>query len=169
MRVLAIDQSYTSCGIVVFDDATIAYAERYVSDTKEDKFNRAFQVAEHLRQIALHYDVDFVAMEGLAFAKNGNATRDLAGLQFSIATLLDYIEGYDIIIIPPNSVKRVATGKGNADKDEMVNKLPKKALKIFESLGVKKTTGLRDLSDAFWIGKAAIEQRKLEEQEKESK
>ena len=48
--------------------------------------------------------------------------------------------------------KKLACGKGNADKKILVDNLPTDVREYFDKLGVKKTTGLGDLSDAYWIG-----------------
>jgi Holliday junction resolvasome RuvABC endonuclease subunit len=155
MKILAIDQSYTSCGIVVLNDGQIQYVERFVTDKTRDIFERAWELTEHLRAIALNCKPDVIALEGLAFAKNGNATRDLASLQSAIVTVLRFIDKYDTMIISPNTVKKVATGKGNSSKEEMVEMLPEDVRREFDALGVKKTTGLHDLCDAYFIGIAA--------------
>jgi Holliday junction resolvasome RuvABC endonuclease subunit len=155
MKILAIDQSYTSCGIVLLQDSEMVLCERFVTDKTTDVFERAWELVTHLREVARNNTPDLIAIEGLAFAKNGNATRDLAGLQFAIVTALRYIDGYEVIIISPNTVKKTATGKGNSSKDEMVDALPDVVRQEFDALGVRKTTGLQDLSDAFWIGKSA--------------
>lgn len=154
-NILAVDQSYTSCGIVVLNKDIVTHAERFVTDKTLDIFERANQAAKHLVGVANTFDVEYVAIEGLAFSKVGNATRDLAGLQFTIVHELRFGEKYNIRIVSPNAVKKVATGKGNANKELLLEYLPKDALKKFESLGVKKTTGLLDLTDAYWIGRAA--------------
>ena len=60
--------------------------------------------------------------------------------------------------MPPNTVKKVATGKGKADKQELYEALPLKPQALFsEKMGLKKTTGLYDLTDAYWIGVATQE------------
>jgi len=159
MKILAIDQSYTSCGIVVLNDGKMHYCERFVTDKTKDIYERAWDLVEHLRAIALNCKPDIIALEGLAFAKNGNATRDLAGLQSAIITVLRFIDDYHVVIIPPNTVKKTATGKGNASKDDMVDALPHEVRQEFDALGVRKTTGLQDLSDAYWIGKSTEEQQ----------
>jgi Holliday junction resolvasome RuvABC endonuclease subunit len=135
------------------------FCERFVTDKTKDVFERAWDLVEHLRAIALNCKPDIVALEGLAFAKNGNATRDLAGLQSAIVTVLRFIDRHEVVIVPPNTVKKTATGKGNASKDEMVDALPLEVRQEFDALGVRKTTGLQDLSDAYWIGKSAEEQQ----------
>lgn len=169
MRVLSIDQSFTSCGFVILDDEEahiythgVISAERYCTNGSSDIFARAWSIAQHAAQLAQQFDVDFIALEGLAFSKLGNATRDLAGLQFTIISVVRFINEYDVVIVPPNAVKKTATGKGNAKKELLYEVLPEITKKYFLSLGVKKTTGLLDLTDAFWIGKAALLLKKYE-------
>lgn len=156
MRILAIDQSYTSSGLVILDDGSITHAELFSSVPTEDIFMRAWAVTEHIQKLAGKFKPDFVAMEGLAFSKFGNATRDLAGLQYMIMGILRFVEGYEVLVISPNTVKKVATGKGNAKKELLLESLPEDVKSRFVSMGAKKTKGLYDLSDAYWIGRAGI-------------
>ena len=157
MRVLAIDQSYKSCGIVVLEDDDMVFYERYVTDAETDIYNRARQLAVHIQLMAMKFQPDKIALEGLAFGSRGNATRDLGGLLFTIVVMLR-IDGWKPEVIPPTSVKKAATGKGKANKNDIINALPKDVRKKFDELGVKKTTGLSDLADAFFIGKFVLEQ-----------
>jgi crossover junction endodeoxyribonuclease RuvC len=156
MRILAIDQSYTSSGLVILDDGKILHAEIFSSDANEDIFMRAWAVTEHIQKLAKRFGPDHIAMEGLAFSKFGNATRDLAGLQYMIMGILRFVEGYNVLVISPNTVKKVATGKGNAKKEQLLESLPSDVKSHFEDMGAKKTKGLYDLSDAYWIGQAGI-------------
>lgn len=165
MKILAIDQSFTSSGIVVLLDKKLYFCERYVTDKTKDVFERAWELTEHLRAIALSCKPDAVAIEGLAFVSKGNATRDLAILQGVIIATLRFVDGYDVVIVPPTAVKCIATGGGKAGKDDMVDALPDDVRNEFDALGVKKTTGLRDLADAFWIGKFAEEQLSAQDAE----
>ena len=149
MKILGIDQSYTSCGIVVIEDGKLIHAEKFVSTKTKDIYSRAWEVACHTSCVALQHNVDAVALEGLAFGGKGNATRDLAGLQFAITIELQIHNGYDCSIIGIGTAKKLACGKGNADKKLLVDSLPPDVRKYFDELGVKKTTGLADLSDAY--------------------
>ena len=156
-RVLAVDQSYKSCGIVVFEDEDMVFYERYVTDVESDMYDRANQLALHLQLIAAKRMPDVIALEGLAFGSKGNATRDLGGLLYTIVVLLRR-DGWKPIILPPTAVKKAATGKGKANKNDIINALPEDVRAKFDELGVKKTTGLSDLADAYFIGKAAMSQ-----------
>lgn len=151
MIILGLDQSFTCSGFVVLDDDAMIYCERFKTDKKDNIYERTWQVVSRVKELADQFDPDYLAIEGLAFASVGNATRDLAGLQFAIISNLSYQDGYEVRIAPPTSVKKEATGKGRVDKMELVEALPPEVREAFDLIGVKKTTGLRDLADAYWI------------------
>lgn len=156
--ILSIDQSFTSSGICIFEDGKMIHAERFVTDKALDIYERAWKVADKVVDVAKHFNVSHVGIEGLAFSKFGDATRDLAGLQFVIITRLRFIENMNVVIVPPNTVKKVATGKGNAKKEELLECLPPDIREVFDKMNLKKSTGLLDLTDAFWIGKSVENQ-----------
>jgi len=162
MKILAIDQSYTCSGIVVLRDSEMLHCEKFVTDKSKDIFTRAWQVVQRVVKVTKDYNPDVIGMEGLAFSSRGNATRDLAGLQFSITTHMRYVKGADVRIVAPGTVKKVATGKGNSPKELLVECLPENIRAAFDELGVKKTTGLGDLSDAYWIARTIEEIEKNE-------
>ena len=155
MIVLGIDQSYNSTGIVVLKNDNIIHSECFKSNKDFDRFGQAYEIALHIGNIVDTYKPDIVAIEGLAFGMRGNVTRDLGGLQFVIVAHLQEVKKQQVMIIAPLTVKKFATGSGKATKSEMIESLPSYALDIFLKLGVKKTTGLSDLCDAFNICKCA--------------
>lgn len=159
MKILAIDQSFTSSGVVLLEDGIMTHAELFKSNNELDTFARVWEITSRLRLIVARFAPDIVALEGLAFSKFGNATRDLAGLQYSIVTCIRYIDEKNVVIIPPNTVKKVATGNGQAKKDQMYDALPHDTKEYFIKMGAKKTKGLYDLSDAYWIGQSAIQMK----------
>lgn len=168
MKILAIDQSYTSSGIVVFNDTLMIHAERFATNAELDTYDRAWEAATYMKRVADDYKPDIVALEGLAFNMVGDATRNLAGLQYTIVLQMRKFGNYKVEIIPPNTVKKVATGKGNAKKEALLEHLPNDVKKYFiEKLGAKKTKGLYDLTDAYWIGQSAYQLYKKEEKQQE--
>jgi Holliday junction resolvasome RuvABC endonuclease subunit len=158
--VIGIDQSYKSAGVCIMDE-TFTVKDMYTiktDKTQGDVFYRANIIAQAVAGIVKQYDPVFLGLEGLAFAKFGDATRDLAGLQFTIVNTLRYSYKFDKIVIPtPNEVKKYATGKGNADKEAVYDALPEDIRKTLEEKNYRKTTGLYDIADAYWIAKYALE------------
>lgn len=153
MKIFGIDQSYTCTGLIVLENDNVLHAEKFVTDATKDKPARAWNVAQRIGQLVEEHEPDIIALEGLAFGMRGDATRDLAGLQFVIVCILREIHKRECIIVSPRTVKKVATGSGKADKMEMYELLPQKIKNLFEEMGLKKTTGMLDLTDAYYIAK----------------
>jgi len=163
MKILAVDQSFTCSGIVVMNDRQMVQCETFKTDKSKDIYLRTWEVVLKLCQMYSDYEPDIVALESLSFSSFGNATRDLAGLQFSIVTHLRHIQGYDVRIVPIGTIKKLATGKGNAKKVQLLECLPNDVRKTFDDYGVKKSTGLLDLTDAYWLGRTAQELEDIKE------
>ncbi len=160
MKIIGIDQSYSCTGICVFEDGELIHSEVLKTTKDIDKFERASIIAEYILSTAVFNEPDCVGIEGLAFGMRGDATRDLAGLQFCIINKLRFEGNFKVEIIAPNAVKKFATGDGRAKKEELYEALPQITQKTFLDIGVKKTTGLYDLTDAYWIAKATEEKYK---------
>jgi hypothetical protein len=90
----------------------------------------------------------------------GNATRDLAGLQFSIITKIKFILQMDIEIIAPPTLKKFATGSGRASKIDMINALPPEVYEHFtKEKKWKKSSGLTDVTDAYFLACNSVENK----------
>ncbi len=168
MRVLGVDQSYTSTGWVVFNNDNLE--DFGIIGTKPcdgDVFVRARYITDKLKEIANTYNIDMVGIEGLAFGGVGDATRDLAGLQFLI---IDSFRPIPVVIVAPTSVKSLALAgrpksapilidgkkKKNNKKKELFEALPEDIQRKFKDKGLKITKGLYDVTDSWWIGKYTL-------------
>ena len=159
MKVLGIDQSYSSCGLMLLDENGIVASELFKADKKKNKFDQSFQIASQIGVFCLSNEPDWICLEGLAFGMVGNATRDLAGLQFVIMVHLTHRSGFGnrVEVVPPTVIKKLATGKGNSKKEELYESLPVNVKDYIQSTGVKKTTGRSDLTDAYWLARYGLE------------
>lgn len=158
--VIGIDQSYNSTGVCVMDsdkrvlDLFIIKIPTSVGDI----FARANAVADKIAALLSKYMPIGIGLEGLAFAMMGDATRDLAGLQFTVVNKLRYAyDFHQIVIPPPNTVKKLATGMGNAKKEALYEALPEEIKKLIEEKNYKKTTGRYDATDSYWIAVYTLE------------
>lgn len=157
---LGIDQSFTSSGIcVVNEQGSIVFHETInTTDADGDIFDRALKIAQHIIALLMRFQPMRVGLEGLAFSKFGNATRDLAGLQFVLVTSIrEHRKRYsnDLVIVSPNLLKKFATKSGSADKDKMYEAVPEDVKTVFS--GYKKTKGRSDVVDAYWLAKYALD------------
>lgn len=159
---IGIDQSFTSTGIVMLDVSGAVQAScRISSNPDQDIFDRAQFITAMIIDFVRDYPAADIAMEGLAFGGVGNATRDLAGLQFHIVIELRK-RNRNVIIYTPQTVKKTAElPKGSKrGKAEMIAALPSEVAEYFATSGYKKTKGLPDVTDAYWIARTHINKLK---------
>ena len=152
--ILGVDQSFSCTGLCLFDGNEHIFSTIQTVPDKEDKlekFKRAKYIAKEISELCMIHGVTDVRIEGLAMGKAiGNSTRDLAGLQYVIVNeLMENHPEISITIITPTSLKKFATGKGNAKKDGMFESLPENIQDVL--IGYPKTKGRFDLADAYWL------------------
>lgn len=64
-------------------------------------------------------------IEGLAFSRNDPSAQERAGLWFRVVD--DFLEhGCRVIVVPPTTLKKFVTGKGNAEKSLMIREVYKR-------------------------------------------
>lgn len=161
---IGIDQSFRGAGIVLLDsDGNIVNFKLVKTSKKdsEDKFVRACMIAEGIIDFIKNSPPDTpISMEGLAFGGVGNATRDLAGLLYCIQTHLKLVLNKSVhTLFSPQTIKKIAAGKGSIKgKDAIILATPVDVCEKFIESGARKTTGLADLVDAYWIARALREE-----------
>ena len=165
MVYIGIDQSYTSTGFVVLDKNKKLLDSKIFSTPKtDDIYKRSWDMSEMIINEISKYPKSELAIEGLAFAMRGNATRDLAGLQFNIINKIKFVLKKNITIVAPPSLKKSATDNGRASKDQMINALPTKIYNYFANeLKIKKSKGLTDITDAYFLADFLIKNKKEKE------
>lgn len=119
---VGIDLSLSSTGMAVISPEGI-YVHRI--KTKPVEKDSAAQVARLDSILASITDETFthggpaVAVEGPAFGSNDRGAHIRGGLWWMLRREL-WREGIDTLIVPPTTVKKYATGKGNAQKDAVL-------------------------------------------------
>ncbi len=151
---MGIDQSYTCTGYCIISDGKLIHYGTIVTkpdkdeDVMIDHIKRSRHISAELLTIHNAYNVTRVGMEGMSFASKGSATRSLGILYGSITRALPNIP----VIVPPMTLKKFATGKGNADKEDMFLSLAKVEPDFAnELMSIPKTKGRYDIVDAYWL------------------
>lgn len=153
-KVLGIDQSYNNSGYCLIDTDTkgIIKFGTIKSDKTQTTYQRALNTALEISKLVDELSPAAINVEGLAFGIRGDATRDLAGLLFTIVNVLKIKHpALPVREHAPTSLKKRATGSGKAQKTDMINALPEHVRNEFTKAGFKKTTGLADVTDAYWL------------------
>ena len=168
-NLISIDQSLTCTGATVFDETGhLTYFECIKTTNDESVVSRISYISERVVQLYQTNQCTDIVFEQLSYGSMGDATRNLAGLLFTIETkLFERLNIDNIVKLPPTSVKKFATGYGGSKKkkvtkSDMWDALPDMIAEDFINMGYKKTKGGYDLTDAYFIGKLHMENnRKL--------
>jgi len=119
MRVLGIDPS-TKMGFVILDlydtNVVTIYHTEYHAPGKGCE--RLGAIATRLEGILSAYKPTMIALEGYSFGSKFNHE-----IMYSIGTVLRYFlwqQEYNYQLIPPTTLKKFVTGKGNSKKDLML-------------------------------------------------
>ena len=65
------------------------------------------------------FGADAVVLEGYSFGSQGRSVYQIAELGGVVRYML-WVEGMPFVDVPPGTLKKFATGKGNAQKDAMI-------------------------------------------------
>lgn len=155
--VLGIDQSIRATGAFVshFNKHSVIETEKNQKDDHLDVFFRSQWISKEILSLIIEYEVTHVSIEALPMKMaSGASFKDLAALQgIIICDILrsGYIEPEKIFLINPATLKKYASGKGNANKQDMFDSLPEEYKTAFGS--VPKSRGRYDLTDAYFLSR----------------
>jgi len=118
MRVMGVDTS-TKTGYVILDDEGDVVNVGVLQHKPEpNRFARYSKYSREIRELIDAYGVDLVIIEGYSFAGKFNNS-----LQYELGTcirMMMWVNGFKFVEVPPTSLKKFVTGKGNAKKDLML-------------------------------------------------
>lgn len=122
------------------------------------KTTNIINLADRIKETIYEYCKDpeitniYVVIEGISYGSTlrTKAVFDLAGLNYVIRKNLINRENIKLYIVPPTHIKKFATGKGNANKDDIISifKLTHKDIKISK---------IDDLADAYYMSCYGLE------------
>lgn len=114
MKIMGLDLSLTSTGVAVFDSASIS---TQVISSSHKAERRLQDLRDKIMGVVSKQKVDLCVVEGYAFGRP-NVMAPMGELG-GVVKLALYMDGIETLIIPPTRVKKFATGRGQAKKDEV--------------------------------------------------
>lgn len=118
MEVLALDLSLTGSGITTSKGVTT------VKTNLKDEV-RLIYILDSIAEAAEAAYIEFVIVEGLAYGSTMGKATERAGLWWLVKMFFwDY--NIPVAVAPPTTLKKYATGKGNADKDTVMLEVAKR-------------------------------------------
>lgn len=133
MRIIGIDASLTSTGVAIFEDGD---QKTIVIQSDKTGAERLIEIRDRIRVFT--YDADLITIEDYAFARANQAHQigELGG----VLRVMFYELRLNVLKVSPSAVKKFATGKGVASKEQM-------AVAVYKRWG--KEFGTNDECDAF--------------------
>lgn len=137
LKIVGVDASLTSTGVVALEKDKVY---PYTIQRKSTGVERLIEIREIVR--AEIVSADIVVIEGYAFARANQAHQigELGG----VLRVMFHEEKIKYIEAAPSAVKKFATGKGNAKKEDVV-------LSVYKRWGKEFKTN--DETDAFVLAK----------------
>lgn len=169
---MGLDQSLTSTGVVIADISTnlrtsephieievkeAIKTEKVLEDYIPDTLFRGTIIANRLLALIAANNVQAICFESLSLGSKGNATRTLPMLLgIILAKLSDecFVKGIKTYHVAPKSLKKLATGNGNAGKKEMYAQLEVADPELHQWLDNQPINiGRYDIVDAYFLMK----------------
>ena len=125
-RVMAIDPSLTGFAICILGEkGEIVYQDELKTKavkTLKDRIKRMEKLALASQQLAQDYSPDYILIEGYAFNAKGSSGVSLGELGMLVRY---FVVSYSkcLVEVPPTTLKKFISGKGNAGKAEIVSTL----------------------------------------------
>jgi len=151
---IGIDLSMTSTGVVVLtNDKELLWFKTIKTSPKDNIYKRVMYVLKQLDIIINYFNTASIVIEAPAFAAKGSRVYQMFGFHF-VTTMLIFRYKNNVNQVVPSKLKKTVTGKGNANKDAMLQSLidlDNGVIDKFRENGFKKSTGLYDLVDAYFL------------------
>jgi Holliday junction resolvasome RuvABC endonuclease subunit len=141
MIIVAFDLSLVSTGVAHHDGTT-----HRITSTQTGP-RRLAELRDAVLVCATSPWADLVVLEGQAFASNGRGHAEVAGFHALVNVAL-WERGITYVEVAPTSLKTIATGRGNASKEDVHQE-------AINRLGF--TGASRDEADALWLRAAALD------------
>jgi crossover junction endodeoxyribonuclease RuvC len=119
-RVLGVDPSLTATGLAIINDAITGNGHAQTATIRSAPVGpsltaRLARIDDITGDIEAHAGADLVVIEGPSLHSRDAGTWERAGLWWHTIRRI-HAYGVPVVEVPPTTVKKFATGKGNADK-----------------------------------------------------
>lgn len=164
MNFIGIDPSLTGTGIVCLNKEGEIVGQELIKTTNKLEIEDRLELINDRIQDLMddEYQIRYtdgykhnviVYIEGLSFGAKGDAIMQLAGLHYYLRIQLRNKSRSDLNyeIIPPTTLKKFITGKGNAKKELML-------LQVYKRWGVEFTDN--NMADAYSLARMALDNYK---------
>ena len=160
MRFIGLDPSLTGTGIVCLNKDGKIEKQELIKTKSSLEIEKRLKIINNciIKLIdndsihkSINYCVGIIYMEGLSFMAKGNAITQLAGLHYFLRINLSERVNLKYKVIPPTTLKKFITGKGNCKKELML-------LEVYKRWGIEFKDN--NLADAYSLARMALDNYK---------
>lgn len=145
---VGLDLSLTATGLIVLDNKKKIIEQKIISTSSKNSCeSRINEIIENISFISNIVSLGGFNIEGLSFASSGHSILELAGLHYSVRHFF-YKNNISFNIVPPTSLKKFVSGKGNVKKEVMLKEVYKRWNVDFND---------NNLADAYGLARMALE------------
>jgi len=131
MNIIGLDPSLTATGIISLQDGIIDLAKTTKNRPELPTIERVRVIREQINKVIEHPSItpDLIVIEGFSFGSKGQSLFETAYLGYRIREDLEWFkdrENIPWIEVPPTQLKQFATGKGNANKEIILQQVYKR-------------------------------------------
>ena len=148
LHFVGIDPSLTGTGVCVLNKDAEVQTEKLITSTP--KFTIEERYTKIMSELSFVWNIvrlQNVFIEGLSFGSRGQSMLELAGLHYMIRYTM-HTKEVPYQVIPPSSLKKFITGKGNAKKEMML-------LHTFKKFNVEYSEN--NMCDAYCLARHALD------------
>lgn len=144
VRYVGIDPSLAGSGLVILSESGEVIEAESLKAGKEDDPLRFMKLTNRIRK-HLNPATDRVLIEGFSFGSRGAGVSKMYGIGWTIRIMLTE-EVFKWEEVAPTALKKFASNKGNAKKEDLV-------LPVFKKWGFESSSN--DITDAYVLSKMA--------------
>jgi len=126
--IIGVDLSLTSTGLALPD------GKLEVIQPKQKGAVRLFAIRREVNDFIARYENPVIVVEGYSFAARHSQAHSIGELG-GVMKLSWYENDWQVIIVPPTNRAKFATGKGNANKSEVVSAISARTGMTFSGKG----------------------------------
>ena len=127
MTIMGLDLSLTSTGYSINSDTSVI-------TSKSKGAKRLFEISSTIVELCLEYGVTIVIIEGYSFASRNSQAHSIGELGGAVRMRL-WENNIPFVDVPPTCRAKFATGRGNANKNEVVSSISAKTGIIWSGAG----------------------------------
>lgn len=151
-----LDVSLRGTGVCILDENGEVSYENIIRTFPKDQLEYRFAYIMDELHVVVTSKPKMVFIEDLSYGSKGRGAYQLSGIHYMVRTFILYANDMEFEVIQPTVLKQYITGKGNSNKEMMIECVNKKYGKCYR-YNKTKSKSEDDLADAYGLARMCFE------------